>query len=472
MSEQNFKTERAKFLFEDLTFNAEYEILEYSKENDELKEIAIKKGIQLPSKDISIFKCKYAMIDEENRNGCTLPRKEVKKALKTLVGKAIDKDHLRKSTIGYWLDAQVDDSDIIAYGAFWKSNFPEDYDDIKNRMSEGKMKISFEAWGDRKSTGEKSYELHNIEFAGGALLFDTQPAFPEAEVLEFSTKKGQVLEFAKIIENAKTEEEKLMEEARLNFYYDQEFIGRIMMETECSTCKSKGWNDILMIDFENSKIKGKCIGCGEVAMFDLKPNTVIVKKGKKPEISKENLIDSSAKENKEKEEGGTVVDELIKKYNKASIEELSKFIDESLASLSAKDVELATLKTEKEAILKQVEESKIVVENAKLEVEKVKTEFETVKAELDKRVTAEKAAFVKARRDEIGEEFAKDLTDEDITNDLKFENAKLKKELAIAKQEKGNVSEGLEAGAKKKEEENPVFKKQDSIKKQAFGDAK
>jgi len=461
--------DRLKFLFEDLTFNAKYEIMEFSKDNDELKEIAIKKGIQLPSKDISIFKCKYAMVDEENRNGCTLPRKEVKKALKTLVGKAIDKDHLRKSTIGYWLDAQLDDSDIVAYGAFWKSNFPEDYEDIKTRMTEGKMKISFEAWGDRKITEGKSYELHNIEFAGGALLFDTQPAFPEAEVLEFSTKIGQVLEFAKVIEDAKTEDKELMEEAKLNFNYDNETIARVLYETECPTCKMKGWHDIQMIDFENSKVKSKCPGCNGVNMYELTPSATIVKKGKRPEPIKSTITDNTEKENNLKKEGGSLVDELLKKYNKATVEELSKFIDETLSSISTKDQEIATLKTDKDTLSKQIEESKLLIENAKLEAEKIKTEFATVKSELDKRISAEKAAFVKTRRDEIGEEFAKDLTDEDICNDLKFENAKLKKELAIAKQEKGSVTTGLEAGSKTKEEVSPSFKKQESIRNQAFG---
>jgi phage FluMu protein Com len=466
--------DRQKFLLEDLSLHAQYEILEYSKDNDELREVAIKKGISLPSKDISIFKCKYGMIDEENRNGCTLPRKEVKKALKTLVGKAIDKDHLRKSTIGYWLDAQVDDNDIIAYGAFWKSNFPEDYEDIKKRMKEGSMKISFEAWGDRTFTAEKSYELHNIEFAGGALLFDTQPAFPDAEVMEFSTNR--VLEFAKVIENTKTEEEQLMEEAKLNFNYDNETIGRVLMETKCPTCNTQGWHDIHNIDFVNSKVKSGCPNCNGVNEYDLTPKSTIVKKGKKPEPLKiaiketVDITDSSAKANETSKEGGNIVDELIKKYNKASVEELSKFMDETLASLSAKEVELATLKSEKEAITKQMEESKLIIENAKLETEKIKTEFETVKAELDKRVVAEKAAFVKVRKDELGEEFSKDMTDEDITNDLKFENAKLKKELATLKvaKEEGSVRTGLEAGAKKLDEVPVAFKKQKSISELAF----
>jgi len=160
---------------------------------------------------------------------------------------------------------------------------------------------------------------------------------------------------------------------------------------------------------------------------------------------------------------------LMKKCNKASVEELSKFMDETLASLSAKEQEIVTLKSEKETLSKQIEESKLVIENAKLESEKIKAEFDVIKAELDKRVTAEKAAFIKARRDELTEEFAKDLTDEDIVNDLKFENAKLKKELAIAKQEKGNVTEGLEAGSKEKEVVPEAFKKQENIRIHAFG---
>ena len=183
---------------EDLTFSSHYELLEEGKNDKELTEIAEKKGLKIPSRDLAIFKCKYAMVDQENRNHCTLPRKEVKKAIESLTAKAIDKDHFRKSTIGHWLDAKIDGEDIIAYGCFWKSNFPEDYEEIKRRLSEGKLKISFEAWGDRQFKENGSYELTNIEFAGGALLFDTQPAFPDAEVMEFSKYQNQVLEFAKV----------------------------------------------------------------------------------------------------------------------------------------------------------------------------------------------------------------------------------------------------------------------------------
>jgi hypothetical protein len=274
--------DHVRLLLEDLTVFSNYEFLEEGKNDEELNEIAAKRGLKIPSRDLSIFKCKYAMVDSQNRNRCTLPRKEVKKALKTLIGKAVDKDHLRQVTVGFWLDSDLDGDEIIAYGAFWKSNFSKDYDEIKKRMLEGKVKISFEAWGDRIFNTDGSYELNNIEFAGGALLFDTQPAFPDAEIMEFSQYKDKILEFAKVI-GTEEEIQKNMEESRLHFNWDNETIARLMTEAACPTCDNKGWFDVLSIDFENSLIKGKCAGCSGIAEIKLTPSVTIIKKGKKPE---------------------------------------------------------------------------------------------------------------------------------------------------------------------------------------------
>ena len=109
-----------------------------------------------------------------------------------------------------------------------------------------------------------------------------------------------------------------------------------------------------------------------------------------------------------------------------------------------------------------------MVENSKLEIEKIKTEAAGIKAELDAKLAEEKAKFVKARRDELGEVFSKDLTDEDICNDLKFENAKLKKELATVKDGKSPTTGGLEAGAQTDAKTDPKFVTQDKIRKEAF----
>jgi len=471
------KQDKVALLFEDLSLNSSYQFLEIGKDDEVLREIAAKRGINLPSKDIAIFKGKYAFVDEQNRNKCTLPRKEVKKALKTLIGKAIDKDHLRKQTIGFWVDSELEEDTIYSYGAFWKSNFPDDYEEIKKRMAEGKLKISFEAWGDRTFKEDGSYDLTNIEFAGGALLFETEPAFPNAEVVEMATHHKH-LEFAKILEGGLKIDE-YIEEARLDFFGDSNQIARVVFETTCPTCEAHGVYDIQSIDFMKSKITHKCSNCGGVCETDLTPQTVIKKKGKLPKtespISVEEedakLTDKGTDKKevqtvKSQEEGGNVVDELLKKYSKSSVEELIKFIDELQIAQTAKDQEIATLN-------KSLEDSKLMVENAKIELEKTLVEAKAVKEQLDARLTAEKAAAVKARKDELGEEFAKDLTDEDVMNDLKFENAKLKKELALAKQEKGSTekkSEGLEAGAKEVKKESPAFDKQKSIQEKAWKD--
>ncbi len=191
--------DKVKILFEDMCYNTEYSVLEIGKDDDELLTIGKNYGVDLPSPDIAIFKGKYAITDQQNLNKCTLPRAEVEKALDTLKFKAIDVDHLRKKTIGTWLGAELEGNTIISYGAFWKSNYKEEYADFKDKMADGGIAISMEAWGTREYTSGNEYRLNNIHFAGGALLDDTSPACPGAEVIELSKAKERVLEFAKVI---------------------------------------------------------------------------------------------------------------------------------------------------------------------------------------------------------------------------------------------------------------------------------
>ena len=98
---------RVALLFEDLSFHTDYEFLEFGKDDEEIKKIADKRGLVTPSRDLAFFKGKYAFTDKSNLNGCTLPTSEVEKALDTLVGKPVDKDHLRHNTLGYWLDSKL-----------------------------------------------------------------------------------------------------------------------------------------------------------------------------------------------------------------------------------------------------------------------------------------------------------------------------------------------------------------------------
>lgn len=180
------KDDRVQLLFEDMTFNSRIEFLEEGKDDEELSRIGKKRGLELPSPDLAIFKCIYALVDIENKNRCTLPLEEVDKALQTLIGKAIDIDHYRKKTVGHWIDSERIKQEIISYGAFWKNNFPDEYDIAKKRMIDGELKVSFEAFGDRRYKDDISYDLLDIHFAGGALLDKEKPAFDRARVLEFA----------------------------------------------------------------------------------------------------------------------------------------------------------------------------------------------------------------------------------------------------------------------------------------------
>ena len=184
----------------DLTYNSKYEFLEEG--STELEKIANKFGIKLPNNDLAIFKCVYAFVDRANKNGCILPREEVKKSLSSLRLKAINFDHVRQRTVGVWLGGELIGDEIIAYGVFFKSNLQDDYEIIKDLMKKGNLKVSFEAWGNREHLDDGTYNLRDICFAGGALLLTSKPAFDGAEVMEIARER--VLEFASVMKAPKS----------------------------------------------------------------------------------------------------------------------------------------------------------------------------------------------------------------------------------------------------------------------------
>jgi len=582
-------TNELELLLKDMSYNAEFRFLEEAKDKDKLKEIAKKKDIVLPAHDLAIFECVYAFTDRQNKNGCTLPKGEVEASLKTIVGKSIDLDHLRHNVVGHWLDAEIKGDTIYAYGAIFKGSFQEDYEIIKELFDEGNLAVSFEAWGNRIPDNKGGYSLTDIEFAGGALLLKTTPAFDGAGVLELA--KNRVLEFAKVMTEPKEYvhfNTNKLEESRY-FAYDNTPIFQALSEIECVSCKEKGYADIMMMDYKNNICKTQCINCSAEMKVSLTPAVQLSKKGRKikmieeeiddyPEKSEEfiksfeghddwlsvvlerrlsttpklslskriemkddefaivkNIEDkkirifpihdlahveyaakqmnndlvnelmeklSVAKDNVERKIKRRVItiamDELLKKYNKASIQEVIQEIAKATINreLSAEELEKANTSlnemmskksTSSEVSLQKItsaplkdaptsiqtamteDEVKEVIEevtkapevpkedetkpkedaskedaskaeelNAKLEESTKKLE-EITKA-LDeanqKLADIEKAntdATLKARKDELAD-FAKDMSDEDILDEAKYEVAKLKKENAELKE--------------------------------------
>lgn len=449
--------EKLNMFLKDLSYGMVYEVLEEGKNSDELEKVAKRHKLKLPAKDLAVFKGIYAFVNQENANGCTLPKDEVEKALDTLNGKSVDFDHLRKKIVGYWLEGSLEKNDqIIAYGVFFKGSLQDEYEELKTLLSEGKLKISFEAWGTREENGEgdDSYDLKNIEFAGGALLITTQPAFAGAKVLEMAKSMSEPKGFfrdSKEFQLEKANEEKFLEFSRF-YTSDMETISRLLWEVACPTCNESYLQQIDMIDFENSQLTTTCYGCNS------KNNITLTPRVKKMETARK--IESISKKSDSKEVLNISEDEKI-------MEEKVKQLEEAIAKLNEK---IAGLEAEKASLTAKVADAEKSVEEANARVESAKEE---AKKELEEatKLAAEKATKVAERKAELGEEFAKDMSDEDILNEDKFELAKVKKENALLKAnkvEKANTT--LTAGAKNEAKPDKIAEKQKNVRKYAFGD--
>jgi len=187
------KSEVSAFL-NDYKSNSETYILEEGK-SKEIAKIANKRGIELAnSRDLAGFKTVYTFANQANKNRVRLPEKELLKALPSLIGKPVDIDHNRRYVIGYYIDYKYNKAEnkVIAYGIFFKNCFEDEWEKAQKLFKEKKLTTSYEIWSDSRKTKELSdgtIELYDLQVAGGGLLFNEEPAFEDAEVLEVAKKK-------------------------------------------------------------------------------------------------------------------------------------------------------------------------------------------------------------------------------------------------------------------------------------------
>jgi len=192
MSKKLTNIEVSEFL-RDFKSNSTIELLE-SKKSKTLEKIAETRGIKLEgSTDLAGFKIKYAFAEKANKNGAILAKKPLLKSLPSMIGKPVDIDHDRGYVVGHFIDYsyQHEDDSVIATGVFYKSNFGKEWEKAKRLFKSGNLKTSYEVWcpQDKRTNNEDgTYTLEEIEIAGGAILFDTEPAFEDADVLEIAKK--------------------------------------------------------------------------------------------------------------------------------------------------------------------------------------------------------------------------------------------------------------------------------------------
>lgn len=191
MSEKITNIQIQEFL-NDFETNSITQILEEGKEKKEVVAIAKVKGINLKgNKDLAGFKTIYTFANKANKNKARLPKATLLKALPSMIGKPVNIDHNRRYVVGHYIDYRykVKEDMVIAYGVFYKSNFGEEWEEAKKLFKTKKLATSYEIWcpeDKRHYLEDGTYELLEQEIAGGALLYQEEPAFSGAKVLELA----------------------------------------------------------------------------------------------------------------------------------------------------------------------------------------------------------------------------------------------------------------------------------------------
>lgn len=186
-----------EYFIEDFEKSSQIELVE-GREKSELEKIAEARGMKIKgSLDLAMFKTIYGFTDRPNKNGAILPQKELLKVLPQIIGKPISVNHNRRFVVGHYVDYKYiqKSNQIIAYGVFYKNSFQEEWEKAKQLFKKKKLSSSFEIWSPTKAKKYRedgTYELHKMEIAGGALIFqdkDNEPAFEGADVLALGHKE-------------------------------------------------------------------------------------------------------------------------------------------------------------------------------------------------------------------------------------------------------------------------------------------
>ena len=204
--------------------------LEVGKEDKELIEAAKKIGIELPSPDLMVMKTVYAEIDKVNLNGVILPKKAVEKGLPTLIGKQCNWEHNGSGFVcGFTISAKINGDKIETINVLFKSLFPDQAEELKEKVKSGEAAVSFEIWNKDPITKkslvkelDNGYkEINPIIFHGTGVLLANKPACPKAKIFKLIAKKE--------LENA----EKIVDKV---FEQDLVYAQMAIEEPKCVNC--------------------------------------------------------------------------------------------------------------------------------------------------------------------------------------------------------------------------------------------
>lgn len=466
---------QAKAFLNDMKEKSETFLLIEGKEKDEIIEKAKAKGITLQGNtDLVGFKNVYAFANKKNKNNVILPKEVLLKALPTIIGKPVDIDHNRGYVIGHYIDVayREEDDAVVTYGLIYKSNFVTEMEEIKKQFEEKKLATSFEIWcpqNKRQYNEDGSYNLTQMELAGGAILLTTKPAFEDAKVLSiakeniekmakdlvFATDKynveeiinsnvGENKEMDKLEEPKKEPEEakKLSHEERKNLPDDdfavvfevknkktgqprkirmfpmhdaahvKNVLARLGQEKVKNTLKKHGIN----IEDVKNKIEKKAKELNiEVAIEVAKIVEIWNRQAETTTITE--LKDDGTRVVKQ-----TTVDKTITIIpNEIPLaDQVSKATKEEELNAT-----IVKLEGEKLALNKIIEESNVKVTELSAQLKQVQDALE--KSKIDNEIEKQNLKKIYYRKVELGGKYSPEK-DEDLLDDTKFELLKVKKE--------------------------------------------
>lgn len=227
----------AQALFE-IAKNSTTELIDDTELDLEIIDSANKMGLVIPSPDIAIFKTKWADIGKKNLNNVILPKKAVEKGIQTLVGKNLNFEHRGAYNLcGFCLSVKIVEDYIECIQVFYKSVYPEEFEELKEKIKTKEAAVSFEIWN-KNEKGDSvvnfledgTAEITEIHCHGTGLLLINPPACPTAKIFKLVAKK--------INENSDSYTSKKFED---NMVYAQLAID----EPKCQncancTCKKEG----------------------------------------------------------------------------------------------------------------------------------------------------------------------------------------------------------------------------------------
>lgn len=247
-----------------------------AKETDQIKEVAEKLGIVLPSTHTALFQSVYAPIDEANLNGIRLAKKAVDESLPELIGSQVNLEHMGYGWIvGIILSTWINDNnEIEIVYTFAKNIYKDEYVLALEAMSDDKLAVSFEILAEvsgQEKLSDGTILIHDIDWQGVGMLIQNPPAYPDAKTYEFATAI----------------KDRLKEDS------NKEFVFASQLERTC---------DVILSD-ANDEPK--------------KPTLTNPTDG----LDKNNIQDKGIENNANHEEGGNTIMELTKEQ-KAEIEKL------------------------------------------------------------------------------------------------------------------------------------------------------